>query len=433
MTIPRNRLIALAGLAGVLTLLVALVVVPSGSARASSGQQLAAALAQGLNCTKTDKANGGFTLDCDPIGATPSPTVSPSASPSSSPSGDRTAPSTPTGLTAAPRSPTSLLITWAASTDNVGVTGYVFERGTTVLGTTTTPDWLDTGLTADTAYTYRVRARDAAGNLSAYSAVLNARTPANPTPTPGNNCQANPGACGFPNALSTGPTAPLTISARTQFTTAGETIANARITGCVEVRANNVTFRNVEFAANGSCFWRIQNFSTGLQIIDSFISCAGSNNNGIGSSGLSLLRVEITGCENGLNVAGTTTVTDSWIHDLTTANGAHTDGAQFNQGASDILFQHNTIVMPTPGSTSAIIMWDEGGAQNARVTIANNLLTGGTYTIYCSREGVVSNVRITNNRFGTFEFGSSNSCTSSHVTEWSGNVRDATGAPLAAA
>jgi len=331
------------------------------------------------------------------------------------------------------RSPTSLLITWTASTDNVGVIGYQFDRGTTNLGVTPTPDWLDTGLTPNTTYTYRTRAVDAAGNVSAY-ATITGKTPIDPTPTPGNQCQSNPEACGFPGPNSTGATtATTTLNGNQVFSTAGATISNTRINGCVEVRANNITFKNVFVNGTSSCFWVVQNFATGLQVIDSTITGNGGNGTCIGSSGLSLLRVELTGCENGLNVSGTTTVTDSWIHDLTTANGAHTDGAQFNQGASSILFQHNTIATALPGGTAAIIMWDEDNPQNANVTIAGNLLSGGTYTLYCARQGPVTNVNIFNNRFGTFQYGYANSCVGNHVTSWSGNVRDSDGVTIAGA
>src|ERR1700719_2620511 len=42
----------------------------------------------------------------------------------------------------------------------------------------------DTGLTASTSYSYRVRATDAAGNLSAYSSTATTSTPAVPDTTP---------------------------------------------------------------------------------------------------------------------------------------------------------------------------------------------------------------------------------------------------------
>ena len=323
------------------------------------------------------------------------------------------------------------MITWTASTDNVGVIRYQFYRGSTQLGVTPSPDWLDTALTPNTQYQYRARAIDAAGNLSAFSATLTAKTPSEPGPTPGNQCQQNPESCGFPGPNNTGATTSTVILNGNQtISSAGSTVANTRINGCVEVRGANITFRNVYVNAPASCFYAVQNFSTGLQIIDSTITGNGGNGTCLGNSNLSVLRTEITGCENGFNVSGSTTVTDSWIHDLTTANGAHTDGAQFNQGASSIIFQHNTIIVPTPGSTSAIIMWDEGGAQNANVTIASNLLAGGTYTLYCGREGAVVNVQIINNRFGNFQYDYANACNSGEA--WSGNVRDSDGVSIAA-
>jgi Concanavalin A-like lectin/glucanases superfamily/Fibronectin type III domain len=65
---------------------------------------------------------------------------------------------------------------WTASTDNVGVTGYRVERcqgaGCTnfvQIATPTGTSYNDTGLAASTSYSYRVRAADAAANLSGYS------------------------------------------------------------------------------------------------------------------------------------------------------------------------------------------------------------------------------------------------------------------------
>src|SRR2546421_9358412 len=78
-----------------------------------------------------------------------------------------------------------------ASTDNVGVTGYRVERCTGAacsnfaqISAPTATTFSDTGLTASTSYSYRVRATDAAGNLSAYSSTRMATTPAPPDTTP---------------------------------------------------------------------------------------------------------------------------------------------------------------------------------------------------------------------------------------------------------
>jgi chitodextrinase len=98
---------------------------------------------------------------------------------------DTSPPTAPSGLTATTASSTQINLTWTASTDNVGVTGYLVERcqgsGCTSfaqIATPTTTSYNDTGLPAATSYMYRVRATDAAGNLSAYSNSAGTTTPA---------------------------------------------------------------------------------------------------------------------------------------------------------------------------------------------------------------------------------------------------------------
>ena len=76
-------------------------------------------------------------------------------------------------------------LSWTGSTDAGGVTGYEIERcqGTgcttfTLLKTVTTTTTSDTGLTPNTTYSYRVRAKDATPNYSNYSNTATATTPA---------------------------------------------------------------------------------------------------------------------------------------------------------------------------------------------------------------------------------------------------------------
>lgn len=88
---------------------------------------------------------------------------------------DTTAPTTPGTPTASGVTSTGASLTWAASTDSggSGLAGYnVYRSNGTQLGTTTTNSITLTGLTASTAYTVHVRARDGAGNLSANSASV---------------------------------------------------------------------------------------------------------------------------------------------------------------------------------------------------------------------------------------------------------------------
>ena len=100
------------------------------------------------------------------------------------PGTDTQEPTAPTNLATAPVSPNRIDLSWTASTDNVGVTGYRVERcqgvGCTNFAEVAQPigaTYSDTGLSAGTTYRYRVRARDPAGNLSAYSAIVTETTP----------------------------------------------------------------------------------------------------------------------------------------------------------------------------------------------------------------------------------------------------------------
>ncbi|MCB4791279.1 MAG: MBL fold metallo-hydrolase [Elusimicrobia bacterium] len=95
---------------------------------------------------------------------------------SSVPASDTTDPSTPSNLAAIAVSSTSISLTWAASTDNVGVTGYQIIRDGSYLASTTSLTYLDTGLTPSTPYSYTVKAYDAAGNISTQSNTATATT-----------------------------------------------------------------------------------------------------------------------------------------------------------------------------------------------------------------------------------------------------------------
>src|SRR5262249_27953357 len=97
---------------------------------------------------------------------------------------DTTPPSAPSNLTATAVSSTQINLSWTAATDNVGVTGYQLERcqGAScstfaLIASPTTTTFSDTGATAGTSYSYRVRAQDAATNLGPYSNIASATTP----------------------------------------------------------------------------------------------------------------------------------------------------------------------------------------------------------------------------------------------------------------
>jgi endonuclease I/chitodextrinase len=91
---------------------------------------------------------------------------------------DTTAPTAPTSLAASGTTATTTNLSWTASTDNVAVTGYNVYQGTTLLNTVTGTTYNVTGLTASTAYSFSVKAKDAAGNISSASNTVNVTTSA---------------------------------------------------------------------------------------------------------------------------------------------------------------------------------------------------------------------------------------------------------------
>ncbi|PBC71795.1 fibronectin type III domain protein [Streptomyces sp. TLI_235] len=86
--------------------------------------------------------------------------------------GDTQAPTAPSGLASTGKTSSTVSLSWNASTDNVGVTGYDVYSGSSVVASSTGTSATVTGLAASTAYTFTVKARDAAGNTSAASNSL---------------------------------------------------------------------------------------------------------------------------------------------------------------------------------------------------------------------------------------------------------------------
>ncbi|MGG7036224.1 MAG: reprolysin-like metallopeptidase, partial [Flavobacterium sp.] len=92
-------------------------------------------------------------------------------------SADTTAPTAVT-LSASGTTTSGTSLSWTAATDNVGVTGYNVYQNGALKTTTTSTSLVISGLSASTAYSFYVKAKDAAGNLSAASNTVNVTTPA---------------------------------------------------------------------------------------------------------------------------------------------------------------------------------------------------------------------------------------------------------------
>ncbi|OAS14915.1 family 16 glycosylhydrolase [Paenibacillus oryzisoli] len=90
----------------------------------------------------------------------------------SAPVADTVAPSTVANLVSPSKTDTSIQLSWTASVDNIGVTGYDIYKNNSLFTTVTGTTAVVSGLTASTTYNFYVKAKDAAGNISAASNLL---------------------------------------------------------------------------------------------------------------------------------------------------------------------------------------------------------------------------------------------------------------------
>lgn len=127
------------------------------------------------------KDNNG-NISADPtyfLGWTLAASLTPTPAPILTPTPDTIPPSAPTGLSAAATSPSQINLSWNATTDNIGVTGYKIYRDGAIWWSIWDPairSFSDTGLSSNTSYSYYVTAFDAAGNGSPGSTTVSATT-----------------------------------------------------------------------------------------------------------------------------------------------------------------------------------------------------------------------------------------------------------------
>jgi hypothetical protein len=142
--------------------------------------------------------------------------------------GDTTAPTAPGGLAFTQPAADTIRLTWTASTDNVGVTGYdIFANGTLLTSVGTVLTFTDTRPAAQTV-SYFVRAHDAAGNQSANSNTVTRAGTTGDTSAP-----TAPGTLAFTQPTAT--TIRLTWTASTDDVgvTAYDVVANGAVRGTV--------------------------------------------------------------------------------------------------------------------------------------------------------------------------------------------------------
>jgi hypothetical protein len=238
----------------------------------------------------------------------------------------------------------------------------------------------------------------------------------------------------YPDATCTGvPTGTTltTVSGDLSVSTDNSTVNAKDVSGCITINANNVTVQN----SKARCVWVASGSATvkDTDIVGGNVDGAGHFGTCVGPANLTFLRVDIQGCENGAHIESNSTFQDSYIHDLFWATGAHTDGIQTGEGVFNFTVRHTTI---SAVDTSAINIFNDPGVQAHDILITDSKLRmeNGSYVIYCPRvvgDGTARNIVITNNRLKK-GVGYADQCIpGTHISTWSGNVDDITGASVA--
>ena len=225
-----------------------------------------------------------------------------------------------------------------------------------------------------------------------------------PAPVPRTG-RPGPGTTGVPAGTA------LVRSAGRTVRTANQVIDAQDITGQVTIAAPGVVIKNSRI--HGTDAFGVYVRSGSVKIYDSEIFGFA---NAIAFDNWAAYRVDIhSTTEDGVKLGSDVNLEDSWIHDLTPGEGAHADGAQMQGGVRDLVVRHNVISSYNPstgsrGNSAIFLAPDLGPSTNGPVTIADNWLDGGNFTLYVvdgnNGEYVVNNISVIGNRFGrNFEYG----------------------------
>jgi hypothetical protein len=214
----------------------------------------------------------------------------------------------------------------------------------------------------------------------------------------------------FPDATNTGVPAGVTLTpynGNLVINTPGAVISGLDIHGSVIINAANVTIQNCKITSASYCVVYAYD-AIGATVKNCEINGLGtvSGSTGIGGQG-TFLNNNIYNVENGFDLGGPALIQDNYIHNLKAAGSPHYDGIQIDGGVSNIVVSHNSIITNTTTDNSAVMI-DNYFGPISNVTVDNNLLTGGAFTIFVDgrfNNSSITGVSITNNHFGPGEYG----------------------------
>ncbi|WP_055525414.1 hypothetical protein [Streptomyces graminilatus] len=253
--------------------------------------------------------------------------------------------------------------------------------------------------------------------------------PAKPTPTAGagsthgapaarTNC-ASPGACGFPDADSTGPRISLKPKKAGNWAirTDGLVIRGQDITGSLDIYANDVTVIDTKVTSDNWWGINLRPGFSGLKVLHSTITAVpgkGPDNGGVdyAVSNMGASSIEVGWCDvsvfgDALSM-GQGNIHDNYVHDIEPfinlgGEWQHTNSVISGGGnTGHLIIRHNTLLNPTglkEGASGSVGLFaDTGVVRN--VTVDDNWMAGGAYALYGGSTGATG-IRVTGNIFST--------------------------------
>jgi Domain of unknown function (DUF4082) len=184
----------------------------------------------------------------------------------------------------------------------------------------------------------------------------------------------------------------------TTITESGTVIDGKDISHTIRIEASNVVIKNSRIHASPSDYWDIY-VSGSLNVSNSTLEGA---DNGMAGDNYTATRVEVTKLgSDGFKLGNNVHIDQAWCHDMSPVPGAHADCVQMQNGVVNSSVTNSWLV---DGDNAAIFLApDLGPSSNGPVTIDNNVLDYGSYSLYCvdgnNGEYYVKNITITNNRF----------------------------------
>jgi hypothetical protein len=271
--------------------------------------------------------------------------------------------------------------------------------------------------------------------------------PVEENPSGKTNCINVPSACGYPDATNTGAPAGAALTSKSgevSVTKAGTTVKDLAVTGEIDIEANNTIVEDDEVTASAGSGNRGIYIAPGVTgtVID-HVTCHGA---GKGTQYCifnkdSSTKIEYSylyNCGECLNGPGE--ITNSFFDVTAVISGEHYEDIYYGGGEGPLIVNHDTMLNPQ-GQTATVFASTDFGDQTT-LTITNNLLAGGGYTLYggtsCTTGGcgsVVGPVTVTGNRFSSKYYPDSGyygvaSYFDNALTTWSGNIWDANLKPV---